>query len=101
PFQAFMVHKTSPGGSASYTINGTDRKRTAQTFYNLQADQSLTITSQNIVSGLMDQTTVGFNSNATDQFDAAYDADKFGGSLNRHTLYSVNNGKWMAINMLR
>jgi hypothetical protein len=99
PFQAFMVHKTNPTGTASFTMNASDRVRTAQQFF-AQNDNQLDIIAQNITTGLLDKTTIAFNSHATDGFDPQYDADKFGGALNRHTLYSLNNNKWMARNVL-
>jgi len=99
PFQAFMIHKTAAGGSASFTINASDRVRTAHTFYAQNANQ-LTIVAANTSTGLLDQTTVAFNLAATDSFDAQYDAAKFAGALNRHTLYTVNGGKWMSRNIL-
>jgi PKD repeat protein len=99
PFQAFMVHKTNAGGTASYTINASDRVRTAQTFF-AQNDNELNIVAQNIVTGTLDQTMIAFNTHASDGFDPQYDANKFGGALNRHTLYSLNNNKWMARNVL-
>lgn len=55
---------------------------------------------ENTTTQLLDQTVVAFDSAATDQFDPQYDADKPSGNLNRQTLYSVNNGKWLAINVL-
>jgi PKD repeat protein len=99
PFQAYMVHKTAVGGTANYVINASDRVRTPQTFY-AQNDNELDIMAQNVTTGLMDQTMIAFNSHATDGFDPQYDADKFAGTLNRHTLYSLNNNKWMARNVL-
>ena len=101
PFQAFMVHKTSPGGTATYILNpnNTDRSRTPQTFYQANGNE-LTIHAVNTSNNFMDETKVAFNTAATDQFDPQYDANKLAGELNRHTLYSLNNGKWMAINTL-
>ena len=99
PFQAFMVHKSNAGGTASYTINASERTVSASTFYQLNANE-LTIVATNTTTGKTDQTVVGFNSNATDVFDPQFDANKLGGALNRHTLYTVNAGKWMAKNIL-
>ena len=99
PFQAFMVHKTDAGGTATFTMNGTDRVRTPQQFF-LQNANQLNIVAANVANGMLDQTTVAFNPAATDTFDAAIDAVKFAGALTRHTLYTVNNGKWMARNIL-
>ena len=99
PFQAFMVHKSNAGGTASYTINASERTVSASTFYQLNANE-LTIVATNTATGKVDQTIVGFNTNATDVFDPQFDANKLGGALNRHTLYTVNAGKWMARNIL-
>ena len=99
PFQAFMVHKTSVGGTATFTLNASDRVRTIQTFFAQNANQ-LNIVATNVANGLLDQTTVAFNPAATDTFDADIDAAKFAGALNRHTIYTVNNNKWMSRNVL-
>lgn len=99
PFQAFMVHMTNAGTNGSYTINASDRVVTTHTFYSAQANK-LNIVAANNETGLLDQTTIGFDAAATDTFDSQLDADKIPGALNRHTIYSVNNGSWMAINIL-
>ena len=100
PFQAFMIHKTTAGGSAaSFTMNATDRVRTGVTFF-AQNTNLLNIVAANNSNGLLDQTTVAFNTAATDSFDVKYDAAKFPGTLNRHTLYTVNHGMWMSRNIL-
>ena len=99
PFQAFIVHKTSAGGNASYLIKASERVVTPQTFYQLNANE-ITITASNTANGLLDDISVGFNTNATDTFDAQIDANKPAGALGRHTIYSVNNGKWMGRNIL-
>ena len=99
PFQGFMVHVSTAGTAADYTINASDRIRTPQTFYRAN-DNELKIIAENTSNNLLDQTVVAFNAAATDQFDPHYDANKSSGNLNRHTLYSVNNGQWMGINTL-
>ena len=99
PFQAFMVHKSTAGGTASYTIKASERVRTPATFYQQSANE-LTLVATNNTLGSTDQATIAFNSSATDTFDARYDANKLAGALNRHTIYSVNNGKWMGRNVL-
>jgi hypothetical protein len=100
PFQAFMVHKTNAGGSATFTMSSLDLVRTPHTFFAQNANQ-LNIVAANVANGMLDQTTVAFNPDATDTFDMQLDAAKFPGSLGRHTLYTVNNNKWMAINVLQ
>lgn len=99
PFGAFMVHKTNPGGTATFTLKATDRVRTAATFYQANSNE-LNIVAENNSNNLLDQTLVAFNASATDQFDADVDANKSPGALNRHTLYSINNGQWMSRNVL-
>jgi chitodextrinase len=100
PFQAFMVHKTAVGGTAAYVINGSERTRNISNFYLLNANQ-LNIVAANTANGLLDQTTVLFNTAATDSFDPQYDAAKFPGVLNRQTIYTDNSNVWMARNVLQ
>ena len=102
PFQAFLVHKTSPGGTASYTISGSDRVRTPATiqFQSLTNDHELSVYVDNDANGLRDKTIVAFNASATDGFDPIYDGNKLGGDPNRLSLYSMNNSLPMARNTL-
>ncbi len=100
PFQAFFVQKTLSGGN-TYTINAINRTRSTQTFQAQQNDHQLTITAANNTTNLLDVTTVAFNTDASTQFDADYDAQKIAGSLGRHTLYTLgSNGLWMSKNVL-
>jgi uncharacterized membrane protein len=100
PFQAFMVHVSNPG-SANYTINASDRSRTAPAKFYAQTSNELDITAENLTTNLLDKTVVAFNTNATDTFDTQYDANKLVSSGNRHTLYTtLANGRFMAINTL-
>ena len=99
PFQAFLVHKTRAGGTASYVIAASERKRNPSAFHQLSANQ-LTVVATNTATGRTDQIIVGFNQNATDSFDSQMDANKLPGNLGRHTMYSVNRGKWMENNIL-
>jgi len=98
PFQAFFVRNLSTG--ASYTLDGALRTRNPQTFQLQNNDEQLSITSANNGTGLLDITTVAFNTDATDQFDVNYDANKMSGTIGRHNLYSLNNGTWMSKNIL-
>jgi len=61
-------------------------------------DSELKVYATNSGTGLMDVTTVAFNTSATAAFDADYDANKLAGALNRHTLYTVLNDAWLSIN---
>lgn len=100
PFQAFMIHKTAVGGSATYNLYASDRTLTGATFYR-QANQSeLRLVAENLTTGLLDETFVAFNTDATTQFDPEYDANKVQGVNTRHTIYSVVNGTDYAINTL-
>ena len=101
PFQAFMVHKTTVGGLASFIINGTDRVRTPSSvhFMSMNNDQELAINVDN-TSGLRDRTVVAFNTQATDNFDPVYDGTKLWGDPDRVSLYSENNTMPMARNTL-
>ncbi len=101
PFQAFLVHKTAIGGTALYTINGSDRKRTPSNvlFQSMNNDQELAINVDN-ATGLTDRTIVAFNSDATNSFDPIYDGNKLWGDPARQSLYTENNGMPMARNTL-
>jgi len=100
PFQAFMVQRTSPGSGGTYTIYGSDRVRSSASFYRQYTDNQLNITSTNSATGLIDETTIAFNSASTNNYDPVYDAYKIPGALNRHTMYTLNNNNWMSINTL-
>jgi len=99
PFQAFMVKYNDTVTPGTFTFNGGDRIRTPLNFF-IQNDNQLDITAENASTGLLDKTTVAFNTNATDGFDNNFDADKIYGDLSRHTLYSMNHNRSMAINVL-
>ena len=100
PFQGFFVRKSNPGGTATYTINGTDRVRTPSSmpFYSLSLDQQLDVYVED-ANGFMDKAVVGFSVDATDTFDAVYDANKIAAS-GRVLLYSMNNNLPLARNIL-
>lgn len=100
PFQAFMVHKTATGGSASYTLYASDRSTNSNTFYRQANTYELKLVAENTSNGLLDQTVVAFNSDATTQFDPMYDANKVQGGNSRHTLRTVINDVKYAINTL-
>ena len=101
PFQAFMVNRTNPGTGGSYTINGNDRVTTSAKFERQANSNQLVVASTNASTGLIDETTVAFNTAATSGYDPMYDAFKIPGELNRHTMYTVaNDGRWMEINTL-
>jgi PKD repeat protein len=99
PFQAFMVH-VKPGHTGNFTINASDRVRSTQRFYSLGNDNELEVVAENTDNGLLDKTLIAFNTNATDSFDPQFDANKSYGGLTRHTLCTVNDGKWLSRNIL-
>ena len=102
PGQAFFVHKTDPGAGGTFTVPGSARTRnTGVAFYQQQVIEQLQLNVINQNTGLEDKSIISFDGNATDQFDATYDAYKMGGSLSRHTLYTLNNGNWMSVNTLQ
>ncbi len=84
-----------------FTINATNRTKNPQQFQALNNAEVLTLYVQNAGNGLMDKTTVGFNTDATNQFDNQLDAVKLSGALSRHTLYSYNADplQWYSKNM--
>lgn len=100
PFQAFLVRKTATGGTATYNLYASDRTTAQATFYR-QANQSeLKITAENTTTGLLDETYVAFNTDASTQFDSEYDANKVQGTNTRHTIYTVAGSDDYAINTL-
>ncbi len=101
PFQAFLVHIKNGTPSASFVINGAARTTSATAFFKDGNVTELKITATNNANGLVDATTVGFNENATKDFDSQYDADKLPGALTRHTLYTGTIERWMSVNTFR
>ncbi len=101
PFQAFFVRRSAAGGPMPFTINGTSRTKNPQQFQALNNSETMTLYVTNTNNGLMDKTTVGFNADATTQFDSQLDAVKLSGALSRHTFYSYNNDplQWYSKNM--
>ncbi len=101
PFQAFFVRRSTAGGPMPFTINGSSRSKNPQQFQALNNSETLTLYVTNTNNGLKDKTTVGFNADATTQFDSQLDAVKLSGALARHTLYSYNNDplQWYSKNM--
>ena len=67
---------------------------------NSPVNSRLTIVVANLTTGLLDKTVVGFNPNSTDSFNTIYDANKLAGLPTRQTLYTLNSGEWMSINIL-
>ncbi len=104
PFQAFMVRKSVAGGSAGYTINATQRTRSASPTFQKQAnDHELTITAINNTTNLLDVTNIAFNSDASEAFDPGYDGIKSAGALTRHTLYTymADANTWLLLNNVK
>lgn len=99
-FGAFMVHKTSAGGGGVYKVYADDRVTTSARFYREDKAGELKIVAVNNTTGLLDNTTIAFNADATAGFDPKLDANKFGSDLSRHTLYTISGNNWMSINTL-
>ncbi len=101
PFQAFFVRRSTTGGPMPFVINGSNRSRNPQQFQALNNAETMTLYVTNTANGLKDKTTVGFSTDATNQFDSQLDAVKLSGALTRHTLYSYNSNpqEWYSKNM--
>ncbi len=101
PFQGFMVHRSAQG-AASYVINATQRVKGNSPDYQKQTNEQLVITAANNTTGLLDVTTVAFNTNATVDYDNDFDGLKMAGAFNRHTLFSYTSdtAQWYCLNTL-
>jgi PKD repeat protein len=99
PFQGFMVHKTTVGGTASFDLGRTECTNTTTTFFKTYASTDGTLTMKVNGNGFNDISTILFNTNATDHFDPQFDANKLPGKLTQPMiasklgadLYSINN----------
>jgi hypothetical protein len=102
PFQAFMVHKTSTLGTATWTFNQSGRTTNVGTSYQFYELSEYAMTIQVKGNGFADMTRLEFNAGATDGFDADYDADKFQSNQGQPTLYTVIPGyaPWGGINVM-
>jgi hypothetical protein len=102
PFGGFWVKKTNPGGTASYTINGSDRTRSQTATFNKQnLDHVLYITAANTATGKLDNTRVAFSTDAVATYEPQTDAEKMIGGHDRHTLYTNIGSMMMARNILK
>ncbi|MFN8285475.1 MAG: PKD domain-containing protein [Chitinophagales bacterium] len=101
PFQAFFVRKTIPGGTSTYTIRKSSLSRNSQTFHAVNNSETITMVFENTTNGLLDKTTIGFNENASAQFDNQFDGVKLPGALTRHTVYTYNTDplEWYSQNV--
>ena len=103
-FQGFMVHKTTIGGTSAFPFLQSERttaQDTSHRFHKSGIENSLAINVSG--NGYNDVTHVEFNSNATDAFDAEFDANKFPSLNGQPTLYTTPSGnanEWMGINVL-
>ncbi|MFN8310945.1 MAG: GEVED domain-containing protein [Chitinophagales bacterium] len=104
-FQGFMVHKTNPGGSATYKFYQNERNTNQGSTYHFNkqnAENSLSIEVDH--AGNKDITRIEFNSDATAGFDPQYDANKFHSSPGFATLYTLRNSTssdWMSVNAFK
>ena len=99
PFQGFMVHKTTVGGTATFDIGRAECVNSTSTFYktgNSNGTLSLKVSG----NGYNDVTTIAFDPQATNQFDVDKDANKLPGRLVQPMIASkVGNDKF-SINTL-
>jgi hypothetical protein len=101
-FQGFMVHKTAVGGTSTFPFLQSERTTTQDTahrFHKTGIENSLSVNVSG--NGYNDVTHVSFDANATDAFDAEFDANKFPSLSGQPTLYTTstsNNNEWMSIN---
>jgi len=99
PFQAFLVHRSVTDlTGATYTIDGSNRVVTTATFSRQQNPEVLKLTASNTTTGMTDEATVGFNTNASETFNPALDFHKVPNDLSRHSLYTLKNDLWMLRN---
>jgi hypothetical protein len=99
PFQGFMVHKTTVGGTASFDIGRTECVNTTSTFYktgNSNGTLSLRVSG----NGYNDITTITFDNQATNKFDTDRDANKLPGRLVQPMIASKVNSDLYSINTL-
>lgn len=102
-FQGVWVHKTAVGGTADWLWKRSERNTNVGPnyhFYKNGVDSKLHI---NIAgNGYQDQTLIVFNDNATNSFDADFDANKFHSDKGQPTLYTHNStdNQWMGVNVM-
>ncbi len=98
PGQAFMVRRTG-AGAGNFPFYQIERFAGISTaFFLQQNDNALTLELD--YNGAKDATIIAFNSNATSNFDNAYDANKRGAN-GRPSLYTLMGGAdWYGINTL-
>lgn len=99
PGQAFMVRRVG-AGSGSFPFYQAERiANDAVPFYMQQNENTLSLELE--TGSLKDVTTIGFNADATIDFDYAFDANKKGGVAGRPVLYSqMGTNAWYAVNTL-
>lgn len=99
PFQGFMVHKTTVGGTATFDIGRAECVNNTSTFYKTGNDNG-TLSLKVSGNGFNDITTIAFDPQATNQFDVDKDANKLPGRLVQPMIASkVGNDKF-SINTL-
>lgn len=100
PFQAFMAHKSTTGGSATFSMGLTggseDRTVTGATFHKTD-EYGMTVQVEG--NGFADITYVDFDANATAEYDAQFDGYKFPSNLGQPTLYTLIDEQWTSVNI--
>jgi hypothetical protein len=95
PFQGFMVHTS---GGTTFTFNKANLStNTTTNFYRTLSESTLNV--QVSGNGFNDITYVEFNRDATNRFDASYDARKLQSKSGQPTLYTFTNGMYQSVNV--
>jgi hypothetical protein len=95
PFQGFIARKSTVGGTATFKVNATDRRRAASTFHKYGDHQMNLMV---VGNGFADITYLNFDPNSTDQYDAKHDALKAASNSGQPTLFTYILGSWSSIN---
>jgi hypothetical protein len=97
--QGFQIRKTNVGGSADFVLNNNFRTVGNPAFYKTgEREQYLNITLANATH--TDKTMVYFMDDATDGFDAAYDANRLADDAKLPMLYTLAGSERTSYNAL-
>jgi ELWxxDGT repeat protein len=98
--QGFQIRKTNVGGTANFTLTNALRTAANPTFYKTDPrEHYLNITLAN--NTYSDSTMVYFMDDATDNFDADYDANRFVDESNKPMLYTFADNERLSYNALQ
>jgi hypothetical protein len=96
--QGFFVHVTAGFTSGSLTIPNANRVHSAGAYVKSSSSGELSLKVNGI--NLEDETSVRFNSDATEGFDSEYDAYKLFGFSNCPQIYSITANNKLSINSI-